>query len=393
MSSPSEESTQPFSDPAKVQRVINNMNTDIVPHALARQPSILPGNANAITPANFEITKLTEAFANATLTSVPDARLVLAHSSWPEAMDPAVIRLPQSVGGWDMIGVVQRTHDVRFTFNLPFYNPPCDPPNRRLMPLYLCCNIYYNPANDGCFLENKSIISIYLRSLDLKSKVRLKSKEGGMIKPGLWRISVEDDGLVKQHLLDFLVLRRQFNTTIHETPVITTVSAKRKIYDDHTVAAKRQRREGDMTEILLAPATKPLQNVSGVTTLAPTASSRRITSTNGTALLELKDGDTIVIQTTQPRSTSSPSCRGGGPPASGLASYTLNRLEHIARTTSASVFAVQHSAFSDNIVAKVMRYMGETVEDLINCARAWEREKRFLEMLSHVGVPISFSFF
>ncbi|KAK1975277.1 kinase-like domain-containing protein [Colletotrichum cereale] len=391
-------STQSFSDSAELQRRINQTEAEhrrnsalagrVCPWQSKPAKSVAEEASKLSTPGNLELAELIKAFTNASLASLPDARLILASSRRPADADSAIVPLPHNVGGWDMVGVVQRTHDVNFTLCIPYYNPPCDK-----------CSIYYNPANDDCVLINNSYADICLASLSPPaSRKRLSYDQAQVIRPGMWRISVEvDDNSVEQHLVDFLMLRRQFTVTLHESLAGSSTSIKRLASGEEQVATKRRRREGDITEILLATTADPTRKppdavVAGAgKTLDPAVTvSRKLTRLGGTPLLDLSDGGVAVVRTIQSRDETSclPLTRApsGVSSASNTTTYRLNRLERIADTLSASVFTGRHSALSERVVAKVIRYRGKTAEDLVKCATIWKQEKSVLEKLHHPNI-------
>ncbi|KDN69570.1 putative serine/threonine protein kinase-20 [Colletotrichum sublineola] len=299
MSSLRGESTQSFSDSTELQRRIDQVKAEY------RESSQLAGQGETCTatkattlsaPVNVELTEVIEAFANASLASLPDARLIFACCRQPRNTDSAMIPLPHKIGGWNMVGVVQRTHDVNFTLCVPLDGPPCDPKSTRLIPLQLRCSIYYDPADDDCVLVNKSCVSFYLTSLCSSTiRRRLSYDQTVVIKPGMWRISVEvNDRTAEQHLVDFLVQRRQFTITLHESLPGSSSAAKRLASGEEQIAAKRRRLEGDVTEVILTTATDPTCKpaVADVAkSLVPAiTTSRKIARAGGTPILDLSDG-------------------------------------------------------------------------------------------------------
>ncbi|KAM0271625.1 hypothetical protein ACHAQH_009032 [Verticillium albo-atrum] len=385
-------STQPFSDPAELERRTALVQSKYQGHQ-GRDPWAEPatdagrgtnadtGKERAIdvtTPANLSVTELAEALNNAALDSLPDARLVLAHARWPDGEDPATILLPHSVCGWDIIGVVQRTQDINFTICLPFHHPPIDRASSRLIPTTLQCKIYYDPTRDQCLFVSETTMVIHLAGLHPTARRQgISFGHHRVVEPGLWRISVGgDDGKPEQHLLDFLILQRQFTVTLHnprhEEP---SVSAKRSAPDEAELGAKRRRREGGETEIVLAPATASRS-------LERTASS----------LLDLDDNEMAAVWTAE--SINAATNRSSLPEGSGKAlsvsnagAYKVTRLKLITDRSSATVFIGRHSELPDNIVAKVIRYQGKkTSKDLVSCAELWIQEKRCLEKLRHENI-------
>ncbi|KAK1514244.1 serine/threonine protein kinase-20 [Colletotrichum abscissum] len=311
-----------------------------------------------------------------------------------------MIPLPHKIGGWNMVGVIQRTQDVNFTLCVPLNDPPCDLRPTRFIPLQVRCSVYYNPADDDCVLINKSCVDFYLTSLcSPTSRRRLSYDQTEVIKPGMWRISVEFKNLTaEQHVADFLMQRRQFTITLHEGLPGYSASAKRLASGEEQKAGKRRRREGGEAEVVLTTATDVTRrsNDAAVADGAKCLSlaiptSRKIARTSGTPLLDLSDGGVAVVRSRQVKDdevSHLPLGRGAGGVSrcGNQTTYRLHRLERIADTLSASLFTGRHSALSEKVVAKVIRYKGKTSEDLIKCASIWKREKSFLEKLHHPNI-------
>ncbi|KAL8383646.1 hypothetical protein RB595_010715 [Gaeumannomyces hyphopodioides] len=345
----STEPTQPFSDldefQQRVEKHIAERRADVARVAVAAEPA--PGPAvpptpdalAAATPADLEIDEVTRALRGASLDSLPDARLVLATATSLECDDakPAVVRLPHNVGTWNVVGVVQRTHDVDFTICIKYYDPPVPDPLRRsrFIAYELLCRIYYNPANDDCVLQNIStLVSFTLESATPRHRTLLEPYGIVTIMPGLWRISAGGDGCREQHLVDFLMLRRNFT-------------------------------DGDILETIIAPLVTPAFNVLALssahkavdvsTSLATTTYAPKPIRTRGTPLLDLVGQDIAIVRTNQPGIT-------------------------------ASVFVGRHSELLGDIVVKVMKYHGKGPSDLVRWALLWLREKQFLEVLHHENI-------
>ena len=361
------------------------------PHSPSRPPEPrredYPETLAVTARADIELAALTEAFNAASLASPPNTRLVISSSRWANFGGSSAVRLPSAIGAWDLVSVVQRTHDVHFAVSLPIESPPDGPPNPHFTPINLRFNVYYDPGNDSCVLGNRINQDILLSRLGAEAaRIRVEPQGHRAVSPGLWRLSLINDRAAEQHILDLLILRRQFTVRIYEGNVCPTASGKRKAQEDFDVVSKRPRQE-DETEILLVPKTKPPPHLYGRTValaLTPMASYEVSSATGGTPLICLNNGDTATVQASQSRDD-----RAEGP-----AIYELSRLERVAVTCSASLFTARHTALAEDVVAKVIKYEGKTAEDLVKCARNWAREARFLQKLSHVGVPsLSPSFF
>lgn len=366
---PFEMSTQPFGSSTErmVGRMIDQAETDEAATGVNKKQDLSEAKAESksSSPADLDIDHLTDAFQGSSSISLPNARLVLAHPPWTGIKNDAIIPLSNTSAGWNMVGVVQRTQDVRMKFHLPYHDSRPDLPNPRSIPSIISCSIYYNPTDDDCILWNHSLFDIYLTSIGPEGhKKGLVSGANALISPGLWRLSVESKARHEIKVLDFLVLRRQFAVSIKEA--VDSHSAKRKATDLYPIPTKRPRQDVDATEIILAPTDKLLQQLP---TEATASMHFRQVALTGRGLLDLHDEDIAQVQSVH------------GEPSN----YELCRLEHIAQTPSASVFTVKHSQLPDDIVAKVIRYEGKKT-DLIRCAMNWEREKGFLEKLNHVSI-------
>ena len=333
--------------------------------------------------------ELSKTLTKASLTCLPETRLILAHPSWTSIQDSAAVRLPRKVGSWDMVSVVQRTHDVRFALCLPFHDPPTNSPNQSLVARELRCEVFYDPASENCVLRNTGGTDreFYLTDLSpQRRRLAVRVGQSTVLRPGLWRISIKSTVVPEIHLIDVLILRRKFAVTIQEPNRMISAlpSGKRKATElsSSTVAKRRKQdkhqEDVDAIEIILAPAVE-----SNITSLDVTPF-RQVIPTSSTPLMDLKDGNIAVVRSTRSE-IDTQSTRTND--------YELRRLEPIAETASASVFTVRHSALSDNVVAKVMKYRGVDGHNLIQCARGWEREWTFLRGLSHASRYLPFAIF
>ncbi|KAL2173947.1 kinase-like domain-containing protein [Thermothelomyces heterothallicus CBS 202.75] len=415
------ESTQPFTDSAEVRRRAGvaapepQDREELAPQPLQaapepRQhtreakppgpPSPHPHLPSAPTPLNFPIEELAEAFANASLATLPDARLVIAcpTGSSPGGPDSLIIPLPRGIGGWDTVGVVQRTSDVDFVIDLPFWV------QSKVKPFewkceQLKCRLYYDPASDDCLLVNESWGHIYLTRLAPAGVDQpcLARSDRYVVSPGVWRISIFEGREFRQHLLDFCLLRRQFVVGISEAPATDPSPTKHPVSGNDEVIIKRRRLQGDVSEILLAPATVRVQHLSDASaivtpntipspslgTITPTPT-RQISQTD-IPLLDLRDGEVAIVRTTQPKDTETKP-RTQATHVTTLESYKLRRVGGIANTTTSSVFVGQHSELPEPIVAKVIRYGGMSSNDLVKCARRWQIERDILDRLRHRSI-------
>ncbi|KAL8306306.1 hypothetical protein RB597_003148 [Gaeumannomyces tritici] len=316
--------TQPFSNPDEFQRrVEEHLAERRAAVAEAALISAVPPTSDALaatTPTDLEIDDVARAFRSASLASLPDARFVLATATSLEGDDdkPAVVRFPHNVGTWDVVGVVQRTHDVDFTICIKFYDLPVPGPIRwgRCIASNLHCRIYYNPANDDCVLQNLSkAVAFTFESATPQYCALLEPFDTFVIAPGLWRISIGGDGCRGQHLIDFLMLHRSFTVFLHKLTTLAGTSNKRPSGPDNSreqemVSKRRRADDGDVLETIIAPLGTPVSDVMALGS-APKAvdvsnSSDSTTiytpkpiQTRGTPLLDLEGQDFAIVRTNQ----------------------------------------------------------------------------------------------
>ncbi|KAL2258532.1 hypothetical protein VTK26DRAFT_8129 [Humicola hyalothermophila] len=304
--------------------------------------------------------------------------------------------LPRGVGSWDTVGVVQRTRDVDFVIDLPFLV------QSKVEPFdWICeqlkCRLYYDPTSDDCLLVNESWGHIYLTHLAPAGDEQrcLARSDHYVVLLGVWRIFIFEGREFRQHLLDFCLLRRQFVVDVSETPATVSSSTKRPVSGNDDVAIKRRRLQGDVSEILLAPAT--IQHApdsraiatpnpgaaQNIDTIAPTPT--RQISQPGIPLLDLRDGEVAIVGTTQPKDTETKP-RSQATHVTARETYKFRRVGGIANTNASSVFVGQHSELPEPIVAKVIRYGGMSSRDLVKCARRWRMEKDILVRLRHRNI-------
>lgn len=310
-------------------------------------------------------------FPNA-LPSMPNARLVIASRYYLNAddtstEDSAIIRLPQKISDQNIIGAIQRTHDVDFIIKLSLEN--------RSKPSKLGYQIIYDPGSDDCLFVNQIAKKIALTCLTSPfSHQFIAQNKDEMIHPGIWRISLpeddDNDNADGHHLFYFSLLQRQFSVTIREA-------------GQQAKSAKRKRLENDSDQVTSAPPTtalstsQPAVNNSTDDQQMPSASPREIVNKAAVPLLELADGEVAIVETRYPKSA-----------ANEQLSYELQRIKQIGTTPSTSVFTCQQSKITTPqiMVAKVLRYDGQSPDNLRKCSMLWGREKSVLEKLNHVSL-------
>ncbi len=226
-----------------------------------------------------------------------------------------------------MVGVVQRTRDVDFVIDIPFWVRGFREPSQ-LICEQLRCRIYYDPASDDCLLVNESDGHIHLTRL----------------------APVGDD--------------------VFEILLAPTATRPRDALGAGAI---------NRSNAAAAPSL-------GTFTATP---GRQISRQGITPLLSLLDGDVAIVRTTRPKTETSgaspPEPSQQATHVSSPVTYELRRVKGIPKTVSSSVFVGQHSELSDRIVAKVIRYEGMASSDLVRCARKWQLEKEILEKLRHVS--------
>lgn len=275
-------STQPFTNSAEVRRRAGVATLEPVPQPLQPTPNEpapqlatgprqrphgvgLPQPSPtypphpphlAFTPLDFPVKKLAEAFANASLATLPDARLVLACPAGnpPDGSNSVIIPLSGGIGSWDTVGVVQRTCDVDFVIDLPFWVQSKIKPSQ-LTCEQLKCRLYYDPTSDDCLLVNESPGYIYLTPLvpTGNDQLYLAQFDHYIVSPGIWRVSIFEHTEFRQHLLDFYLLRRQFVVDISEAPPTISSSTKHPASGNDEVTNKRRKLQSDVSDILLSP--------------------------------------------------------------------------------------------------------------------------------------------
>ncbi|KAK4141207.1 kinase-like domain-containing protein [Dichotomopilus funicola] len=381
-------STQPFTDSAEVRRqagvTLPIPQQGEAPQPPGEQPQLIP---TTLASHNSPLEELAGAFADASLATLPDARLALAWpaSNAPDGPNSVIVPLTKDIAGWNTVGVVQRTQDVDFVIDIPFWSQ--NNFTLELQRRQLKCRLYYDPVSDDCLLVNESSGGIHLTPVPPTGNDRpiLARDDRYVVSPGVWRISIAEGTAARQHLLDFCVLRRQFVVDIAEAPPTTSWSARRSAPDDDEASGKRRRVDGDVSEILVAPAAVDQQDPPGpgaIATSTPPSPVLRQIRKPGITLLDLQDGEEAIVRTihsaagtvTAPISTP------------GLESYRLRRVGAIAINRASSVFASQHSELSEPVVAKVIRYEGMSSNNLTKCVRRWRMETEMLERLHHRNI-------
>lgn len=323
------------------------------------------------TPASLSMEQLIEIFDRASLECSPPPRLLIARARQPgdkeSDQEGALIPLPHCVADWIMTGVVQRTRDVDFVISVPYISSFNENAIRNSKQKYLTMNICYDPERDECELINRSHTAISVTGLwPPRTQDSLRPKGRTNISPGIWRVTTEAP---EQHLVDFLVLRRRFMTSMLAS------STKRSSTEVNLLDGKRQKLH--KTGFVLTPSGVENTSVRNFDERQSTESSVEVSLTPA-SLLRLTENSTIAIR----------SLHGSGSsklPSS--SSYNVTAIHDIYETPSSRVFACRHSALQGCIVAKVAVHKGATGEptNLSACAQLCIRESDFLESLHHVS--------
>ncbi|EHK22425.1 uncharacterized protein TRIVIDRAFT_60713 [Trichoderma virens Gv29-8] len=110
------------------------------------------------------------------------------------------------------------------------------------------------------------------------------------------------------------------------------------------------------------------------------ASAREIVDKASVPILDLTDRETAIIQVTH---TVSVDVSDPISATNTAAAYQLQRIKRLGATLSTRVFKCRHSAIPKPVVAKVLRYKGDSASKLARFAEVWKREKLVLENLKH----------
>ncbi|OTA05955.1 hypothetical protein A9Z42_0066720 [Trichoderma parareesei] len=330
-----------------------------------------------------DLDKVTRQLLDNAALSLPDARLVIAYTRYSipedEEKDSAIICLQTIPGRGDMFGVVQTSASADFTISFPYCRRPDDERSEGSEQCRLDCRILYDPMSDNCLLINKADKDIYLVDLNFQAvKTCLKEKEGRVIRPGIWTISVdsgERDRFTEDRLVEILLLRRRFSVSIHG--VIQQEAGDGS--DDDGRGAKRQKLDdGKMkSRMVEVPDSSPKQkehlSVSDNRQLLPAP--RQIVNADVVSLLDLADGETALVQAPEVNLTDA------------MGRYRLKRIQEISDKRAAGVFSCQRSGVSEILVAKVVCCQKhQTMSGLVRVIEMWMQEKTMLEGLEHRNI-------
>lgn len=249
---------------------------------------------------DLNVTALAQAFKEPSLASPRNTRLLISFPSWADVESPATVPFPRGIGAWGLIGVTQRIQDVQFAMAFSLEAPGSKDPHSTFNELRL--DIFYDPAKDSCVLRNRTDKGVRLSCSGTKSAT-VEPKQHRVVSPGLWRLLLVSEGAAaEQHVLDMLILRRQFTVCISEIDASPSVSGKRKAYEDLEIDSKRSKRVRDGTEIFLIPNTKPPPNLFEPAALRAhtVMGADNVCSPVGDILpMHLEDGDTVTVQAAQ----------------------------------------------------------------------------------------------
>ncbi|PFH61381.1 hypothetical protein XA68_17493 [Ophiocordyceps unilateralis] len=261
-----------------------------------------------------------------------------------------------------VLAVRQGQNDIKFSIRIP--GESSTPP--------LWCDIYMDPASEMVVLFNKSDLPVSLASvctLEHASRPPPCVINPGLAKslsPGTWRILVRD-----MDSFEFRVLEKHpvtlYQVATDDSPSTASSSGKRSLTPDDDDgdrrAIKRRISDGDVGSadkgvvMFLNPAEPlvfPLSNVS-----------RELSAVHGHALLDAKQGETIVV-----------------PGVCEVEAYQLTRGETIASTSLSAVYKATYSKVPGKVVTvKVLKTrVGGSDKPLahersvIRQAECWERE-------------------
>ncbi|KAI3531311.1 serine/threonine protein kinase-20 [Colletotrichum abscissum] len=347
MSAHIEERTQAFSDQAEWQRRVEQITA--TEDRSSEQDSVAVASISP-TPATLHVDDLVNLFKTAHLTSSPNARIVFAHACRPVDTDSTAVSLPHTIGGWNVFGVVQRLESVSHAFRLPFHDPSGGPRTARVIPFQLYCEIYYNPVDDACLLVNKSCVDVYLTRLD--------SAED------MWQ--------------EFLQFCQTWSSRRGPSALQKTQNGKNVRRPLLAIAPNAGHRKAGAA----------VGDAHTTSELAAPPPEQRIRA-DRSSLVELRDGEAATVTIKRPEKTGS-----GGKPSvvtqigspGARTNYTLDRLDGIAETSSASLYIVRHSQLRGIAVAKVINFHADKSHGLMTSAMIWEREVLFLQCLDHPNI-------
>lgn len=289
-----------------------------------------------------------------------------------------------------VLAVTQTSKDIKFSVRIPgeSQDESSRPP--------LWCELYYDPASDKVIFLNKSDVPISLSRISQSLLASPPSGEGHVINPGLakalkpgtWRIKVRDLAV-----LDFRVLEKRPVTLYQPQPSLPEDSSssgtsfihqggsgsKRALTpDEDNKRVKRRISDAGATAddgviMFLRPAGEPL-----VFPLPNARESKELSASNGHALLDAEQGETIIV-----------------PGVCEVDEYQLTKRDPIASTALSAVYKATHSHVPDNIVTvKVLKTRVGTSNDkplahernVIRQADMWMRECQSQEDLKHDSI-------
>lgn len=360
----------------------------------AREAARLAAISAAKAPTTKEIATLfTDALQGVQkVQDVQDARIIIASTHFPKdtSQNSSIIPLPYKAKHRVTFGVIQQAQDVDLILHLPLKNKDACPE----FDTGITCQIIYDPVRDHCLLVNLTEPRLRLTNFSSSPPVRMsiRSNKGRLIQPGMWRISIDDNGQDsgEYHLAEFWLLGRQFDVSIHKAN--NSSRTKRGIDDgaEENVNKRRKRNNDFAAPTFIQPISKTTIEPRPAAIASkrakahdpsPSLSAQNVFDKAAVPLLDLADGDEAVIRAPGDSTDKSQSLSG----AKGPASYQLRRVKQKGATPSASVFACKHSAVSGPVVAKVLQYKRDEPDKVRMSLSVWKTEKDTLEKLKHVS--------
>ncbi|KAK5992591.1 Serine/threonine-protein kinase StkP-like protein [Cladobotryum mycophilum] len=289
-----------------------------------------------------------------------------------------------------VLAVTQTSKDIKFSVRIPgatedeLSRPP------------LWCELYYDPASDKVIFLNRSDVPLLLGRVSSTSASPPPINENHVInpgsakalKPGTWRIKVRDLAV-----LDFRILEKRPITIYQPQPSMeisedsslssfvtsdqVNTSMKRGLSPDNEGNKRVKRRISDTGAddgaiMFLGPA-EPL-----VFPLPNAREGKELSTTNGHALLDAEQGETIAV-----------------PGVCELAEYQVTKREPIASTALSAVYTATHSSVPNNIVTvKVLKTRAANPDNkplvhernVIRQADMWLRECQSQQDLQHESI-------
>ncbi|GAO19642.1 uncharacterized protein UV8b_07628 [Ustilaginoidea virens] len=331
------------------------------------------------TRAELGVNEVVEAFERASVESASGTRLIVARppSRHASALDTGTSRLPYTIGGWDLVSVEQRITDADFVISLTFYDPPQENPSPRMIANALRCRLCYQPQRDDCYLTNEDSTRLRVTKLASPDGPQEDSKcldhnRSCLVSTGVWRISfIETE---EQHLVEFLLLRRQFVVCPIYLP------NKRSLDEAELVGGRSKSTETSKQPAPLPPVAAGKSAADGAPMNCGPSSSTETVHIDTMSVLQLSKECSLLVKSSPPTEVTLED--------EGVTSYRLDFRWKIDETVGSKVFACYHSALPGGIVVKALDYTDRPSgrSPLSGCVKNWKREQALLDRLDHPNI-------